>query len=48
MGSEQDYLADHFSGHDRRRLAKAMSLAVELRLFRRAQAVCSGLPKATP
>jgi transposase len=39
MESEQDYLADHFSGHDRRRLAKAMSSATELRLFQRAQAV---------
>src|SRR4051812_14820480 len=39
MESEQDYLAVHFSGHDRRRLTKAMSSASELRLFQRAQAV---------
>ena len=39
MASEQDYLADHFSGHDRRRLAKAMSSASQPHLFQRAQAV---------
>ena len=39
MGNEEESRADEFSGHDRRRLAKAMSTATELRLFQRAQAV---------
>jgi transposase len=39
MESKQSYSAVHFSGHDRRRLAKAMSSASEPYLFQRAQAV---------
>jgi transposase len=39
MESEQEYSAVHFSGHDRRRLAKAMFSASEPHLFQRAQAV---------
>ena len=39
MRSNQEYRAHEFSGHDRRRLARVMSSASELHLFRRAQAV---------
>ena len=39
MRSEQEYSGNHFSGHDRRRLAKAMFSASEWHLFQRAQAV---------
>jgi transposase len=39
MESKQGYSAVHFSGHDRRRLAKAMSSASEPHLFQRVQAV---------
>lgn len=39
MESKQSYSAIHFSGPDRRRLAKAMSSASEPHLFPRAQAV---------
>jgi transposase len=39
MRSEEGSRACEFSGHDRRRLAKAMSSASELHLFQRAQAV---------
>src|SRR4051794_19557517 len=39
MRSEQEYSGNNFSGHDRRRLAKAMSSASEWHWFQRAQAV---------
>jgi transposase len=39
MRSEQESSTHCFSGHDRRRLAKAMSSASDLHLFQRAQAV---------
>jgi transposase len=39
MGSDQEYHANRFSGHDRRRLAQAMSSASGLHLFQRVQAV---------
>lgn len=39
MRNGPKHSAGYFSGHDRRRLAKAMSSASELHLFQRAQAV---------